>query len=268
LLNALRVVGKELSHIRIAMIGMGAAGIPTYRFLKAAGVPPESVIACDLGGILHKRRRDYEQKQEEYAEQWKVCQESNADGITGGIREAMRGADVCIAFSTPGPGIIESSWVKTMARDGIVFACANPIPEIWPWEAQEAGARIVCTGRSDVPNQVNNSLVFPAIFRGTLDVRARTITDEMAIAAAHELAACAQERGLSDTSILPRMDEWEVVPRVAAVTALKAQEQGIARLARTREELVSAAAETIKTVRQTTSMLMEKGFIRPMPAGL
>lgn len=267
LLNALKIVGKDIHRIRVAMIGMGAAGIPTYRFLKAAGVKPAGVVACDLGGILHKGREDYESRQEAYAEQWKVCLETNADGVTGGIREALRGADVCVAFSTPGPGIIEPAWIKLMARDAVVFACANPIPEIWPWEAKEAGARIVCTGRSDLPNQMNNSLVFPAIFRGTLDVRARTITDEMAISAAHELAVCAEERGITENDILPRMDEWAVVPRVAAVTALKAQDQGIARVSRTREGLIAEATKTIEDARKATSLLMEKALIRPLPAG-
>ena len=265
LLNALKIVGKDIHRIRIAMIGMGAAGISTYRFLKAAGVKPRGVIACDLGGILHKGRRDYESRQEDHAEQWNVCLETNADGVTGGIREALRGADVCVAFSTPGPGIIEPAWIKTMARDAIVFACANPIPEIWPWEAKEAGARIVCSGRSDLPNQVNNSLVFPAIFRGTLDVRARTITDEMAIVAAHELAACADERGITENDILPRMDEWEVVPRVAAATALTAQKQGIAKLSRTRDELIAGARKSIQEAREATRVLMEKALIPPAP---
>lgn len=116
------------------------------------------------------------------------------------------------------------------APDAIVFACANPVPEIWPWDAKDAGARIVATGRSDFANQVNNSLVFPGIFRGVLDVRARAITDEMAIAAAHELALCARERGIHEDSILPTMDEWQVPMRLAVATPTKAQEQGLARV--------------------------------------
>ena len=267
LLNALKIVGKDISRIRIAMIGMGAANVPAYRFLKTSGANPAGVVACDIGGILHKDRRDYRDRQEEYAEQWSVCVETNAEGVRGGIREALGGADVCVAFSTPGPGIIEPAWVKTMARDAVVFACANPTPEIWPWEAKEAGARIVCTGRSDLPNQVNNSLVFPGIFRGTLDVRARTITDEMAIAAAHELARCAEERGIDENDILPRMDEWEVVPRVAAATAMKAQEQGVAKIRKTREELLLGAAQAIRGAREATRVLMEAGIIPPSPLG-
>jgi malate dehydrogenase (oxaloacetate-decarboxylating) len=141
---------------------------------------------------------------------WRVCTETNPESVEGGIAEALDGADACIAFSASGPGIIEAKWVARMAKDAIVFACANPIPEIWPWEAQEAGAKIVATGRGDFQNQVNNSLGFPGIFRGVLDIRARTITDEMAIAAARELARFAEEQGMSAEKILPRMDEWEV----------------------------------------------------------
>ena len=111
-------------------------------------------------------------RQTEFAEKWQVCAESNARGVTGGTAEALRGADVCIAFACSDPGLIKPDWVKSMAKDAIVFACANPLPEIWPWEAKDAGARIVGTGRGDFRNQINNSLGFPAIFRGTLDVRA------------------------------------------------------------------------------------------------
>jgi malate dehydrogenase (oxaloacetate-decarboxylating) len=141
----------------------------------------------------------------------------------------------------------------------------TPGPQIWPWDAVEAGAYIVGTGRGDFPNQVNNALVFPAIFRGTLDVRARTITDEMALAAAHALARCARERGIHEGSILPRMDEWEVYPCVAAATAVQAQEQGVARLTRSREELYEQAARTIRQAREATRLLMKDGCI-PEPS--
>jgi malate dehydrogenase (oxaloacetate-decarboxylating) len=172
---------------------------------------------------------------------------------------------VCIAFSSPDPNIIQPEWVKTMASDSIVFACANPVPEIWPWDAKEAGARITGGGRSDFPNQVNNSLGFPGIFRGVLDVQASRITDEMATAAALELAAYAEEQGLNDEHILPAMDDWEVVPREAVATAMKAQEQGLAKLSKSREELFREASTTIQEARQVTHTLMKEGLIRPVP---
>jgi malate dehydrogenase (oxaloacetate-decarboxylating) len=148
-----------------------------------------------------------------------------------------------------------------MARDAIVFACANPVPEIWPWEAKAAGARIVATGRSDFPNQMNNSLGFPAIFRGVLDVRAKTITDDMCITAAEELARCAEERGLSEEYILPRMDEWDIYPREATAVGMKAIEQGVAQHEMTREELFTKASATIKKAQEETRVLMATGII-------
>ncbi len=171
LLNALKVVGKQIGSVRIAMIGMGAANVPTYRMLKLAGVDTHAIIACDRHGTLHRGRRDIDDRQEEYADKWRVCCETNPDRITGGAAEALRGSDACIAFSASGPDVIKPEWVRSMARDAIVFACANPVPEIWPWDAKEAGARIVATGRSDFPNQLNNSLVFLGVFRGALDIR-------------------------------------------------------------------------------------------------
>jgi malate dehydrogenase (oxaloacetate-decarboxylating) len=220
-------------------------------------------VACDLGGILGTHRIDYRDNPE-FSQLWKVCVETNRKGRRGGIPEVLRGADVCIAFSAG--GIIKPEWITTMAKNAIVFACANPVPEIWPWEAKAAGAKIVATGRSDFPNQVNNSLVFPGIFRGTLDVRARTISDEMAMAAAMELASCAEERGISDDNIISTMDEWEVVPRIAAATALKAQEQGLAQRSRTKVQLMEEAAERIRQVRETVRLVMKEGGIVPPPA--
>jgi malate dehydrogenase (oxaloacetate-decarboxylating) len=152
-----------------------------------------------------------------------------------------------------------------MAEEAIVFACANPIPEIWPWEAKGAGARIVGTGRSDFANQINNSLGFPAIFRGVLDVRATTITDEMAIAAAGALARFQEKRGLHEEALLPTMDDWEVFPHEAAAVGLKAQEQGVARLERSYDELLSQAREIIQQAQDMTRFLMEQGIIPPVP---
>jgi len=265
LMNALKIEGKDLQRIKIAMIGMGAANVATYRLLRASGVDPAGIVACDSKGTLHRGRADIEARQAEYRDKWRVCNETNSERVVGGIAEALRGADVCIAFSQPDPDLIQPAWVKSMARDAIVFACANPLPEIWPWDAQEAGARIVATGRSDFPNQLNNSLCFPAIFRGVLDVRARTVTDEMAMAAAQALAAFAEERGMHEGKILPRMDEWEVFARTAVATAMKAQEQGIARLSRSRGVLYADAERIMGQVREATEVLMRAGLIQPVP---
>lgn len=208
--NALVIVGKRLSDCKVAMTGMGAANVATYRLLKARGLDPSGVIACDSRGTLHARRHDIEENYRAVPEKWQVCNETNPDRVTGGVRDALAGADVVIAFSRPGPGVIRPPWIQRMSKDAIVFACANPVPEIWPWEALDAGARIVATGRSDFANQVNNSLGFPGIFRGVLDVRARTITDGMALAAADALAGYAERLGISEVRIVPRMDEWKL----------------------------------------------------------
>jgi len=267
LINALKIVGKKKESVSLAVIGAGAANVAITRVLFADGFKPENTIIVDSKAILHSGRTDLEEKQEENPYKWDFCQRTNPEKRSGGIPEALKGADVCISLSKSGPGVILPEWVKGMAKDAIVFACANPIPEIWPWEAKEAGARIVATGRSDFPNQVNNSIGFPGIFRGTLDVRARTITDEMCIVAAYELAKCAEDRGLSDDYIAPTMAEWEVFIREAVAVAMKAQEQGVARIKASREELTKQAEKMIKESRETVSLLMKAGMIPPAPEG-
>jgi malate dehydrogenase (oxaloacetate-decarboxylating) len=262
LINALKIVGKEMDQVKVSMIGAGASNICISRLLITAGIDPGKIVLVDSKGTLHKGRTELQDK---FKEKWEMCQKTNAENIQGGPAEAIRGSDVCIGLSTPGPDTIKKEWIASMADDAIVFACANPIPEIWPWEAKEAGARVVATGRSDFPNQVNNSLGFPGIFRGTLDVEARTITDEMCIAAAYELAKCAEDQGLSEEYIVPTMDEWEVFPREATAVGMKAIEQGVARLTMTREELYEKASKIIKRAREETIMLMKEGFIPQAP---
>jgi malate dehydrogenase (oxaloacetate-decarboxylating) len=262
LMGALKVVDKRLPSVRIALVGMGAANFPTYRLLVRAGADPAQIVACDSRGTLHAGRTDIEGRQEELAEKWLVCRQSNAARVTGGIAEALAGADVCIAFSRPGPGTIRPEWVASMAKDAIVFACANPVPEIWPHEALAAGARIVATGRSDFPNQVNNSLAFPGVFRGALDVRARTISDEMALASAGALAAAAEERGLREDCIVPAMDDLEVVARVATATGVQAQEQKLARRPMPRDKLFEEALQTIRAARKTADTLAREGLLQ------
>jgi len=261
LINALKIVGKRIQDVRITFIGAGASNVACSRLIFAYGARPENCIMVDSKGILNKKRRDIELRKAEFVDKWRLCQITNAEGREGGIPEAMMGADVVIALSTPGPDTIRKEWVQKMARDAIVFLCANPIPEMWPWDAKEAGAAVVATGRSDFPNQVNNSLGFPGIFRGTLDARARTITDEMCIAAAEALARMAEEKGLHPDYILPTMDEWDVFPREAAAVAVKAQEQGLARVALTAEEEYEQAAAIIRRARELTRVMMEQGFI-------
>jgi len=262
LINALKVVGKKISTASICMLGAGAANIAVARIIMEAGVLPGNIIMVDSKGILNRERIELE---EEYHAKWQIALKTNSEGRTGGLKEAVKGADVLIAMSTPGPGVIPKEIVSAMANDSIIFACANPIPEIWPWEAKEAGARIVATGRSDFPNQVNNSLGFPGIFRGTLDVRARMISDEMCIAAANELAKIAEESGIDEDRILPSMSNWEVFPREAAAVGAEAVGQGLTRLKPTRRELYDRAKTIIGHARKSTDLLMRKGLIKPLP---
>ncbi len=261
LINALRVVNKPMSDARIVFVGSGASNVACSRLIFAYGANPARCMMVDSRGILHPGRTDIELRKTEYVDKWKLCQVTNAEHRTGGIPEALDGADVVIALSQPGPDVLKPEWISRMAPGAIVFACANPIPEIWPWDAKAAGAAVVATGRSDFPNQVNNSLGFPGIFRGALDVRASTITDEMCIAAALALADMAAEKGLSPEYLLPTMDEWDVFPREAAAVAVKAVEQGLARVPRTYDEEYHHAAAIIKRSRDLTGMMMEKDFI-------
>lgn len=265
LINALKIVGKKMQTTTVTLIGAGAANIAISRLLFAGGIKPENTIVVDSKGTLHPGRKDIEEKQEQFVDKWRLCKTTNPEKRTGGIAEAMKGTDVCISLSTPGPDIIKKEWVKSMAKNSVIFACANPIPEIWPWEAKEAGAKVVATGRSDFPNQVNNSIGFPGIFRGVLDVRARTITDEMCIAAATELAKCAEDRGLSEDYIAPTMDDWEVFAREAVAVGMKAQEQGIAEIKISREKLYKQATDIIKSSREAVACLMREKLIAPAP---
>jgi malate dehydrogenase (oxaloacetate-decarboxylating) len=259
LINAVKIVGKDLSTVKIAMLGAGASNICISKMITVAGVTPGNIVMCDSKGIIHKGRE--EELSTKYKEKWERAQVTNGENLTGGPAVAIKGADVLIALSTPGPDTVKPEWIKSMADDSIVFVCANPIPEIYPWDAKEAGARIVATGRSDFPNQVNNSLGFPGIFRGTLDVMASTITDEMCVAAARELAKVQEDKGMSEDCLLPTMDDWEVFPREAAAVGRMAIEQGVAKLDLTYEEIFEKASKTIKHARDSFNHLQDNGFI-------
>jgi malate dehydrogenase (oxaloacetate-decarboxylating) len=253
--NALEVVGKALGEVRVALIGIGAANYSVYRLLKAAGANPEQIIACDSRGILHKNREDIAGNREPLREKWRVCQETNPERRAGGVREALDRADVCLAFSTPGPGVISPEAVRGMARDPIVFACANPTPEIWPEDARRAGAAITATGRSDFPNQVNNALVFPGLFRGVLDVRASSIGDAVALAAATALAAQARKNGLAPDRLLPRLDDADAAAAVAGAAAGAAMAEGVAKLQLAPETVVAQTRLRIAETRAAAAAL-------------
>ena len=258
LMNALKLAGKKMGDAKISMIGSGAANYSVERLIVKAGVDEKKIIMVDSKGILNQSRKDLEEN-EPY--KWNLCLKTNAEGRTGSIAEALRGSDVCIAMSRQGPGIIKKEWVRGMNSKSIVFSCANPVPEIWPYESKEAGAFIVATARSDFPNQLNNSLVFPGIFRGALDVRAKTISDGMCLAAAGEIAKMVEDKGLTSDYIVPTMEEWEVYPRQAAAIAYQAMVEGLARVKITKEEELRRATEIILSSRRKLEELKKAGLI-------
>jgi malate dehydrogenase (oxaloacetate-decarboxylating) len=263
LINALKIVGKKISDVRVVLNGSGAANVACARLLFACGANPGTTIVVDSKGILHPGRKDLEENKETYVDKWRFCQTTNTEKRTGDLTEALKDVDVLISYSKSGPGVITPEQIKLMAKDAICFVCANPIPEIWPWEAKEAGARIVATGRSDFPNQVNNSTGFPAIFRGVLDVEAKTITDDMCIVAAESLARYAEERGINEEYIAPTMGEPEAFVREAVDVGMKAQELGIASRQISRDELRKKVESMINSTRETHDALVKAGSIAP-----
>ncbi|MFX1513477.1 MAG: NADP-dependent malic enzyme [Promethearchaeota archaeon] len=267
-INAIKLTGIKKEDVLITYNGAGSANIAISRVMVAAGFSIENMVMCDSKGILSQDRADQFDPDDwrKFPDKYKMCTQSNKDGKTGGLVEACEGTHMLISCSVPVPGTINADHIKVMADKPTVMACANPLPEIFPWDAKEAGAYIVATGRSDFPNQVNNSLGFPGIFRGALDVRATTITDEMTIAAALELAKHAEEAEYFDEEhIVPTMDDWEIFPREAAAVGMKAIEQNVARLKFSRDELYKIAEKKIQVTREKVQNLQNNGFIKMPP---
>jgi malate dehydrogenase (oxaloacetate-decarboxylating) len=212
LTNALRVVGKELVGVRVVLSGSGAAGVAIIKILQAEGIG--EIVACDRAGVLHKGREGLDE-----SKRW-VAEHTNPDGLTGTLRDALAGADVFVGVS--GPGILEPADLRTMAADAIVFALANPDPEVDPAGARRHAA-VVATGRSDEPNQINNVLAFPGVFRGALDAGARTISEAMKVAAARAIAARVADDELRPDYIVPSVFDRGVAPGVAAAVRQAAE---------------------------------------------
>jgi malate dehydrogenase (oxaloacetate-decarboxylating) len=265
LFNALKITGRKLNRSRIVLLGAGAANIAAARLLEKAGADMSKMILVDTRGILHAEREDMDELMLKNPWKYELGLKTNREKRSGDIPEALRDADVLIAASRPGPDVLKKEWIKSMAENPVVFLLANPVPEMWPWEAKEAGAAVVATGRSDFPNQVNNSLVFPAVFRGVLDIRAKTITDTMVLHAAWALANYVPEEKLTPDYIIPTMQEWEVYVHVAAAVAEKASEEGVARRPMTYEEELVNARNVIERARKVLISLMDLKLIKPFP---
>jgi len=266
LINALKLVDKPIGEAKMVFLGAGASNTTIVRIIIAAGGNPDNIVVFDSKGGLHRDRKDI-QADTRFYRKWEICEQTNPRLIAD-FDEAMKGADVLIAASTPGPGVVKPESVSLMASKSIVFACANPVPEIYPYAAKEAGAYIVATGRGDFPNQVNNSVGFPGILKGALLARAKGISDGMAIAAARSLATFAEQRGIDTENIIARMDEPDVFPHEAADVAMQAVEEGLARVTLTREEAFAQAAHDITQARALVDQLIAAEFIAQPPQSM
>ncbi len=259
IINALKLVGKKISDCKIVLYGAGAANTSIARLMITDGADPKKMIIFSSKGTLHDQREDYKNDPKFYR-QWDLSKITNPNHVLT-EEEAFKDADIVVAASKPGPGTIKPEWIASMANKSIVFACANPVPEIYPSEAKEAGAYIVATGRGDFPNQVNNSVCFPAILKGTLLVHAKAISDGMAIAAAHSIADYAEQRGISVDDIIPKMTETPMFPKVAADVAMQAKKEGLARRELSWDEVYRMAEEDIQKTRSMMELLTRNGDI-------
>ena len=266
LLNALKVAGKDIAKARIVFNGAGAANTTIARLLMQAGADPANLVMFDIHGALGKHRADV-QADPRFYRMWELCAQTNPASVRD-IATALTGADVLIALSQSGPGVIKAEWVHKMGPKAIVFACANPVPEIYPHTAKEAGAYIVATGRGDFPNQVNNSVCFPGLLKGALLVRATKITDAMAIAAARSLAAFAEKKGIHPEYIIPTMQEVDVFPQVAADVAMQALADGVARAPATRAEVFARSRADIVAARGLLDHMLAQQHIAMPPQAM
>ncbi len=266
LINALKIADKDISKVKMVFLGAGASNTTIVRLIIKSGANPENIVVLDSKGGLHKDRNDIKEDKRFYRK-WEICEATNPQKINS-MEDAIKEADVLIALSKPGPDVIKPQWIKSMNKKAIVFACANPVPEIYPHTAKDAGAFIVATGRGDFPNQVNNSIGFPGILKGALIVRAKKITDNMAITAAYSIAKAAEKRGISPDYIVPLMNDFELFPQVATDVAMQAIKDGVARINITKEEVYKIAQKDIDNARDSINHMMNNGFIKEPPADI
>ncbi|MCK5841849.1 MAG: NADP-dependent malic enzyme [Candidatus Sabulitectum sp.] len=262
LLNSLKVVNKNLSDVSIVFFGAGAANSTAARLMIAAGANPDRMTLFDENGALSPERTDFEGEGWEWHHE--LCRITNKSGFTN-VREAVKGADVFIAASKSGPDVVHPMWIKKMADDAIVFACANPVPEIFPSDAHNAGAVIVATGRGDYPNQVNNSLGFPGILKGVLLTGATAITDRMAVTAARAIADYAVQGIIGPGRILPAMTDTGLFPYVAAKVAMAAQAEGVAKFYPSEPEVFAAASTDMENARKAWAAVTASGAVKKYP---
>ncbi|MCL4341087.1 MAG: NADP-dependent malic enzyme [Candidatus Thermoplasmatota archaeon] len=265
LINALRVTGRKIPDTRVVLLGSGAANIAAAHLLMAAGFREGNIVLADSKGVLHPEREDMDSLMLNNPWKYQLAMKTNSDRIKGDSSQAFKGADVVISASKQGPDTIKQDWIRSMNSNAILFALANPTPEIWPSKAKEAGASIVATGRSDFPNQINNSLVFPGVFRGVLDARAKGVNFKIMVAASYEIADFVKEP--HEDRIVPTMDDWELYPSVAAAVASKTVEMGLARKTNSREGFYRTAHDLIEENRNIYLKMMNEKMIKALPGG-
>ncbi|MCL1827762.1 MAG: malate dehydrogenase [Candidatus Cloacimonetes bacterium] len=259
-INALRLVEKDIADSKIVLLGSGAANSCVAEYLLLLGADLEKMILLDSKGGLHNKRYDI-QKHLGFYRQWELCQKTNPKCIDD-TSAALQKADILIALSAPGPDVVRPEWIAAMNQKPIVFACANPVPEIYPYAAKEAGAFIVATGRGDFPNQVNNSLGFPGILKGTLLTSSTKITDNMALSAARALADFTSQRDLHPEHILPLMNEAEAFAEVAEAVGQQAIRDKVARVIYPEGEIRKTTLTAIQKTRATINKMTTEGFIK------
>jgi len=240
--NALKIVGKDASELRVVINGAGAAGIAVCKLLMTLGV--NDIILCDSKGAVYEGRTE---GMNPYKEE--IAKITNRDKLSGKLADVMKGADVFIGLSIA--GCVTREMVSSMAEDPMIFAMANPIPEIMPDEARAAGAKVIATGRSDFPNQINNVLAFPGVFRGALDARATDINEEMKLAAAYAISEIITDEELDPEYVIPAPFDERVAPAVAASVAEAAESSGVARMKVSPEEISSRTYELVRRVRES-----------------
>lgn len=260
LINALRVSGRKIADTTVLLMGSGAANVAAAHLLFAAGFKPGNIIMSDSHGILEPERQDIDSLMINNPWKYQLAMSTNAERRKGQAENAFKGIDVVISAAKPGPNTIKREWISSMNDDAVVFALANPVPEIWPHVAVESGAKIVATGRGDFPNQINNSLVFPGVFRGILDAGARGVNFQIMVEASYEIANFVDQPNAD--RIVPTMNEWELYPRVAAAVASKTVEMGLARKHDSKEGFLKTATEIIESNRDIYSRMIKEGLIK------
>jgi malate dehydrogenase (oxaloacetate-decarboxylating) len=263
LLNSLKVVQKRREDAKVVLFGAGAANIATAHLLATAGFKMKNIVIADSKGILEPNRSDIDNLMFTNPWKYRLAMDTNGERLSGEEGGAFKGADIVVSASRSDPSTLHKDWIRSMNDDAIVFALANPLPEIWPSDAIEAGAKIVATGRSDFPNQINNSLVFPGVFRGVLDARARKVDYEIMVAASEALAG----RIVNPTAeeVIPKMTDWDLYPEVAASVAYASSQKGYARKHESKEKFLKIATEIIEHNRMAYSTLLDNGSIPKLP---